>query len=112
MKEEKRKRLTTVSLEKQNNHSEITEALLSVKERMSTNRDGLLIGTTIMCKTDDGLKKATSCKGGYIMGDKVFSNLSDLTTEAYSRLVYTNPLSLWCTEDGKTLRKHIKEVIE
>lgn len=112
MKKNTTKCFVTVNLEKQGNNDGTIPILLQTKKAISTNRDGLVVGTVVTCNTDNGYKTATSCKEGYIMDNEIYLNLSSLTSAAYNRKIYTNPLSLWCTEEGKSIREYAKELLQ
>ena len=103
----------TVDLEKgePDETNELIPVLFKVKSSISTNRDGITVGTNIYCDADGVLNTATVCKNGYVLNGIEYLNLTDLTNSIFGRKVHTNPLKLWYMDNNRTIQEHLQDVL-
>jgi len=104
---------TTVDLEKgdPDETNDMVPLILQTKTSITTNRDGITVGTNIYCDVGGNLNTAMVCKNGYIMNGIEYLNLTDLTNAIFERKVYTNPLRLWYMDNNKTIQEHLQDIL-
>ena len=96
------KSITTVDIVKSNDgntETELMSMLLSTKMLISTNRDGITVGTNIYCDINGRSYSATVCKNGYVLNGIEYLNLTDMTNALFDRKVHTNHLTIWYMDD-------------
>ena len=91
-------------------NKDIFDQLISIKQLLATNRDGLTVGSTIKCSLGNFV--ATVVKDGYTCGDRMYNDLRSMTSDIIGKKVKSNVLTLWTdTETGLTIREMMRQSI-